>query len=527
MPRIEKYTRGIVRQRATPQLVNEAAAASAGSTAAMIADLADKGAQLTDKIALAREKVEVNESIIRAKKEKLELLTEQRQQNMSSPEEFAKRVEPVLQDYDARIEAALSSSRARQAYRNDADDYNYRAYVDNFQWQTNRGVEMVAERQEAAALELGNLAQMAGRSGGDLSEIRQDALDTVITGTNITGVTPEAITQQKRATLGTVERNYALGLMNSEDPAQSIDFLNDLERSSNISGADRSGLITMAENMEIARKNKIKERELKDMSVAAVQEGDYWSRARSQSEDPEALIFEIRSNMAIDDDVKTDLVQIINARKAMTKADKPTEPQKDDFFIGVSDRLLSLASIKEDKGYGEEFLSQYSSLERDVSDGVSKGMISATKADSIMKRVRADLSQAISEDKIGKMGWSSLGPGIAVPENIAIKRIKRDFPNQPSTQRAILGVFTEIVGKVDDNGGIDASLEYKSTFNSARDKVVINRALQRAIELYNSDINTSGANGTVLAVPEIGAVVDGYRFKGGDPADGRNWEAVE
>lgn len=49
--------------------------------------------------------------------------------------------------------------------------------------------------------------------------------------------------------------------------------------------------------------------------------------------------------------------------------------------------------------------------------------------------------------------------------------------------------------------------------------------LARDSALVKAARESAGATTTNTAAPEAGAVVDGYRFKGGDPADKNNWEA--
>jgi len=55
------------------------------------------------------------------------------------------------------------------------------------------------------------------------------------------------------------------------------------------------------------------------------------------------------------------------------------------------------------------------------------------------------------------------------------------------------------------------------------DKLTPRQALQQGLELYDS-MNDGGAADT--AGPTVGAVEDGYRFKGGDPSDASNWEKM-
>ncbi len=68
----------------------------------------------------------------------------------------------------------------------------------------------------------------------------------------------------------------------------------------------------------------------------------------------------------------------------------------------------------------------------------------------------------------------------------------------------------------------------KSILSSQRndfggDKLTPKQALQQGLELYDS-MNEGAAADTTG--PTVGAVEDGYRFKGGDPSDASNWEKM-
>jgi hypothetical protein len=91
--------------------------------------------------------------------------------------------------------------------------------------------------------------------------------------------------------------------------------------------------------------------------------------------------------------------------------------------------------------------------------------------------------------------------------------------------------FADLLGKVDKDGNILSEGEYKSTGNDTQDQEIIDRAMNKAIQLYNKGINPAAvkakANAVVAPVPKAGDIKGGFRFKGGDPSNQKNWEKVE
>ena len=208
MPTIERYTKGIVKDRAVADLVNPQAINTAGSGFRAAAGVLSTGAGVVDKFVEAQETTAVNEAIIKNKKQKMEFLEAKRQENISNPVDFHKRIEPELQKIDADMEAALPTGRAKAAFKERMAQVNLAAYEDNFQWARSRQVEMFAESVESSALDLGNMAVIRGRNGQNIDDLVNDALATTVAGS--TFVAPEKISSMKRSILSGIQRNYAL-----------------------------------------------------------------------------------------------------------------------------------------------------------------------------------------------------------------------------------------------------------------------------------------------------------------------------
>jgi hypothetical protein len=206
MATIERYTKGIVKDRAVADLTDPSAIDKAGSTARGIADATATGAAILDKFVEAQEVVAVNEAIIKNKKQKMEFLDAKRQENMADPLNFHKRIEPDLAKIDAEMEAALPTGRAKSAFKERTQQINLAAYDDNFQWAKSRQVEMFAESVDTSTQELGVMAYRAGERGGSIDDILRDAEATAVAGSTI--VAPEKVEGMSRKIKQTVVENY-------------------------------------------------------------------------------------------------------------------------------------------------------------------------------------------------------------------------------------------------------------------------------------------------------------------------------
>lgn len=206
MPTIERYTKGIVKDRAVADLVNPQAINTAGSGFRAAAGVLSAGAGVVDKFVEAQETTAVNEAIIKNKKQKMEFLEAKRQENISNPVDFHKRIEPELQKIDADMEAALPTGRAKAAFKERMAQVNLAAYEDNFQWARSRQVEMFAESVDTAAQELGVMAYRRGEQGGSIDDLIKDAQATAVAGGTL--VAPEKVADISRRTRQTVIENY-------------------------------------------------------------------------------------------------------------------------------------------------------------------------------------------------------------------------------------------------------------------------------------------------------------------------------
>lgn len=206
MATIERYTKGIVKDRPVADQTNPRAIEQAGSFATGAAEIAATGAAVLNKFVEAQETVAVNEAIIKNKKQKMEFLDAKRQEMMSDPVDFHKRIEPDLAKIDAEMEASLPTGRAKKAFKERTQQINLAAYDDNFQWAKSRQVEMFAESVDTSAQELGVMAYRAGERGGSIDDILRDAEATAVAGSTI--VAPEKIEGMSRKIKQTVVENY-------------------------------------------------------------------------------------------------------------------------------------------------------------------------------------------------------------------------------------------------------------------------------------------------------------------------------
>jgi hypothetical protein len=174
MATIPEYTRGIIRQRQTPDAFNLGAIQDAGSVMRGVSTAADFGAQIAIAHERANEATAVNDAIIAKQKEDLEYLDTVRKQNENNPFGFAKRIEPEMEKRDAERAKALPSERARKAYLETSKRLNLGIYEGNFNWENTRKTQIYAGRVQNSLDNINLLALRAGREGRPIEDVFKD-----------------------------------------------------------------------------------------------------------------------------------------------------------------------------------------------------------------------------------------------------------------------------------------------------------------------------------------------------------------
>lgn len=145
------------------------------------------------------------------------------------------------------------------------------------------------------------------------------------------------------------------------------------------------------------------------------------------------------------------------------------------------------------------------------------------------------------ENKSTKGIAATILPGIQDPFGDGINRINTYLKNQGretalNEKKALFDAFATNLGEFDERGNYVATGEYKSTGSKAQDERVIKEALKLARQSLNANnftgiIDEANPQNAVIRSkpqpPKKGDTVDGYKFKGGNPADAKNWELVE
>lgn len=251
MPRIERYTRGIIKPRAVADTVNPQAIQDAGSGFRAVAEVAGAGAEVADRFVQAHELTATNEAIIKSKKQKMDFLEAKRQENMLNPEDFAKRIEPELTKLDAQTEQMLPTARAKKAFREKMMADNFSIYGENFQWERQRRVEKFAESLEVTANELEGLAVRYAQEGKDVSELMANADASAVAGS--TFMTPEAVSKSQRTMRSNIAKSY-IGAMIEKNPYEAKQLLDTKRFDADLAGDLRGQYIYIDNKIKQVRK---------------------------------------------------------------------------------------------------------------------------------------------------------------------------------------------------------------------------------------------------------------------------------
>lgn len=180
MAQIPQYTRGIIRQRATPQLADEGAINRSTQLARGVAQVANMGAKIADAHAIANDTTAVNDALIEQRKQKLLYIDKVRSEQAGNPFGFSKRIELELSKIDDMFAQTLPSNRAKKAFYKTAKEQNLGYFEKNLHWENQRSAQIYAERSEKAAQTIADTAYLAGKTGGGINDILKDVAATTV-----------------------------------------------------------------------------------------------------------------------------------------------------------------------------------------------------------------------------------------------------------------------------------------------------------------------------------------------------------
>lgn len=162
---IPRYTRGIIRERQTPTQLEVKS-----NVFNDIAQVSGTGVDIAEQFKLANDTTAVNEAVISAQKQKIELSEAARKERQDNPFGFAKEFEPKLKKLDDEIAKSLPSAAARKAYQETAARSNLELFEQNFRWQNEREANIYASRIEKSLNDNATLAYRAGQEGQSLDD---------------------------------------------------------------------------------------------------------------------------------------------------------------------------------------------------------------------------------------------------------------------------------------------------------------------------------------------------------------------
>ena len=267
MPSIERYTKGIVRERAVARLDNPNAVQYAGGTARSVAGATSQLADLSEKLLVAHEETAVAKAIIDSKRQKIDYLTKAREENNSNPYEFEKRAEAGLLEIDDRFAKSLPTGRAKESYMRDAQEANLSAYEQNTKWSISRQTDIAVDRVKDVLEQGQHLAFESGRSGGDIRAVGAD-IDKAIAASS-RWIDSEKLDNLKRSSDAAVYKNYIQGMISTEDELQASKAIEliDGKWGRNLSPDDRSTLVKQAKNVLDAAELKRERAEIKRLTA--------------------------------------------------------------------------------------------------------------------------------------------------------------------------------------------------------------------------------------------------------------------
>lgn len=247
--RIDRYTRGVIRPRATPRQFDPSAIQDARTGFQGVAAIAGAGADLAERYKQASDTTWVNENYIESKKRKVELSDKMRKERESSPDGFADDFQSELKKIDDEFAASAPSAAAKRQYMKEVQRDNAAIFGKDTDWTRRRQVEMFGASVEKSAQDLQIMALRAGRAGGNIDQLLKDADAATVAGA--TFLAPEAAAQVNDKMRSGIAKSYFDGVVD-RNPYLAKKLL-DSKKFDDELGADRlASLYGKAEN-EIKR----------------------------------------------------------------------------------------------------------------------------------------------------------------------------------------------------------------------------------------------------------------------------------
>lgn len=169
--KINRYTETVIRARATPNLVDQGAIISAGSTAGAIADIAGAGYEYAKKLEDSETRTWLNKAIIETQKEAYTRSDKVKSNPNAAYKGFSDTFKTDISKYYQDYAKNAPNEEARQAYIEAMNEYDFQIYKDNKSWENKRTVEVGAENIKFASEDLKELAyrnKVQGKSNEDL-----------------------------------------------------------------------------------------------------------------------------------------------------------------------------------------------------------------------------------------------------------------------------------------------------------------------------------------------------------------------
>ena len=192
----------------------------------------------------------VNEGVISAKRQAVEMSDAMRRERQGNPKDFHKDFDSLMEKEHQKLIDTMPSQDARMALKQSLDGVRASVYEDNLSWENTRNIEIMAEQADRARENMNVLALRAGQNGKSIDDILRDAEASSVAVS--TWATPEKAREfmlsSKREALG----NYLEGLAES-DPEKVKQILKSGKYDS-IQGADEIQRLDGVADSEIKRR---------------------------------------------------------------------------------------------------------------------------------------------------------------------------------------------------------------------------------------------------------------------------------
>lgn len=183
--KISRYTETVIKQRATPNLVNEAEAAYAGGAFGAASEAFAAGADYSKRLEDAETRTWVNSAIIEAQREAF-MRTDKIKSDPNAPYKgFADSFKPEFAKYTNEYAKSAPNEEARQAYIEAMNEVDLQVYKDNKSWENRKVVEVGEQNIKIALSNLRDLAYRNKVQGKSNEDLYKQADATTLAGVDI------------------------------------------------------------------------------------------------------------------------------------------------------------------------------------------------------------------------------------------------------------------------------------------------------------------------------------------------------